>query len=88
LTCCTQGCQPLLASQHIHDAFLQFCHAASTRNIFVGRYVLMPITCHLFVKFSDPAQDLSAWVKILKNSLFQNPPSVGPPGTPLAKGIL
>ena len=69
LTCCTAARQPLLASQPIHDAFLQFCEGALKKNIFVGRYVLMPDHLHLFVKFSDPTLVLSSWVKALKNSL-------------------
>jgi REP element-mobilizing transposase RayT len=87
LTCCTAARQPLLASQQIHDAFVQFCHAASPRNIFVGRYVLMPDHLHLFVKFSDPSHDLSSWVKSLKNSLSKTLRQAGHPAPHWQKGF-
>ncbi len=87
LTCCTAARQPLLASQQIHDAFLQFCRAALPRNIFVARYVLMPDHLHLFVKFSDLAPDLSSWVKSLKNSLSKTLRESGHPSPHWQKGF-
>ena len=87
LTCCTAARQPLLASQAVHDAFLQFCQAALPRNIFVGRYVLMPDHLHLFVKFSEPRSPLSSWVKTLKNSLSKTLRQSGHPAPHWQKGF-
>jgi putative transposase len=87
LTCCTAARQPLLASQQIHDAFLQFCQAALPRNIFVGRYVLMPDHLHLFVKFSDPTYNLSSWVRSLKNSFSKTLRQHGHPPPHWQKGF-
>src|ERR1700743_2174622 len=41
----------------------------SVRNIFVGRYILMPDHVHLFVKLPPPSENLSAWIKSFKNYL-------------------
>lgn len=69
VTCCTDSRKSLLAGDNIHAAFCFFAKKGLERNIFVGRYVLMPDHFHLFVKFSTPEQNLSDWIKILKNSL-------------------
>jgi len=53
----------------------------------VGRYVLMPDHLHLFVKFSDPAHDLSSWVKSLKNSLSKTLRQAGRPPPHWQKGF-
>jgi putative transposase len=59
---------PLLANTAVHKRFQDFCAQAATRGILVGRYILMPDHAHLFV--AGPAEfDLSAWVRILKQSL-------------------
>jgi len=46
-----------------------FANKALVRNIFVGRYILMPDHVHLFVKLPPPSENLSSWVKSLKNYL-------------------
>jgi len=69
LTCCTADRVPILASDRIHKAFLAFSREALTRDIFVGRYVLMPDHFHLYVKVPAPSENLSRWVKSLKNYL-------------------
>jgi REP element-mobilizing transposase RayT len=69
LTFCTSDRKPILGSKEIHNAFCDFCNLGLERNIFVGRFVLMPDHVHLFVKFSNEQTDLSIWVKSLKNSL-------------------
>ena len=37
--------------------------------MWVGRYVLMPDHLHLFVGFSRPGPDISAWMRALKGAL-------------------
>jgi REP element-mobilizing transposase RayT len=87
LTCCAAARRPLLASHQVHNAFLQFCRDAAPRNIFVGRYVLMPDHLHLFVKFSTPPHDLSSWAKSLKNSLSKTLRCCGHPAPHWQKGF-
>jgi REP element-mobilizing transposase RayT len=48
---------------------MEFFTEALKRDIFVGRYILMPDHIHLFVKLPPPAENLSDWVKSLKNFL-------------------
>jgi REP element-mobilizing transposase RayT len=73
VTFCTDARKAILANQPTHDAFVLFCHGALQRNIFVGRYILMPDHVHLFVKLSPPSRNLSDWIKSLKNSLSKAP---------------
>jgi REP element-mobilizing transposase RayT len=77
VTFCTEDRKIILAHQSVHDAFVQFCRDALKRNFFVGRYILMPDHIHLFVKLPPPSENLSNWIKSLKNFLskalrFQN----------------
>ena len=67
VTFCTEGRKAFLAQQPIYDAFVQFCHEALKREIFVGRYILIPDHVHLFVKLPPPSKNLSDWIKSLKN---------------------
>jgi len=69
VTFCTEDRKPILSNLSVHDAFLQFCREALKRNVFVGRYILMPDHVHLFVKLPPPAENLSVWIKSLKNFL-------------------
>lgn len=69
LTFCTAGRKAILANQSIHGAFVSFAREALVRNIFVGRYILMPDHVHLYVKLPPPSGNLSHWVKSLKNYL-------------------
>ena len=69
ITFCTAGRKRILASAKVHAAFIDFCGAALERKIFVGRYILMPDHIHLFVKLPPPAENLSSWIKSLKNFL-------------------
>jgi putative transposase len=69
VTFCTEDRKPILANLFVHDAFLQFCREALKRNVFVGRYILMPDHVHLYVKLPPPAENLSVWIKSLKNFL-------------------
>jgi len=69
VTFCTEDRKPILASHKIHDAFVAFCQEALNRAVFVGRYILMPDHVHLFVQAPPPSDNLSAWIKSLKNYL-------------------
>jgi len=69
VTFCTEERKPILANPSVHDTFLQFCREALNGDIFVGRYILMPDHIHLFVKLPPPSENLSRWIKSLKNSL-------------------
>jgi REP element-mobilizing transposase RayT len=69
LTFRTEGQKVILADEAIHDAFIHFSREALAREIFVGRYILMPDHVHLFVKVPPPSENLSMWVKSLKNYL-------------------
>ena len=69
LTFCTVDRKPILAGGRIHNAFVLFCREALARSVYVGRYVLTPDHVHLFVKVPAPSENLSRWVKSLKNYL-------------------
>jgi len=59
----------ILAHPSVHKTFVQFCREGLKRDIFVGRYILMPDHIHLFVKLPPPSENLSDWIKSLKNFL-------------------
>ena len=40
----------LLATEQVHEAFVEFAFEAKDRGIGVGRYVIMPDHIHLFVR--------------------------------------
>ncbi len=67
----------LLANAATHERFLKFCAKASERDIFVGRYALMPDHAHLFVA-GAPDFKLAPWVRILKLSLSSVIPALRP----------
>jgi REP element-mobilizing transposase RayT len=69
VTFCTDSRKELLACEPVHEAFRGFCIAAMDRQVFVGRYILMPDHVHLFVRVPPPSQSLSKWIKSLKNTL-------------------
>lgn len=69
VTLCAADRKPILADQKVHAAFVRFGQEAINRGVFVGRYILMPDHVHLFVKVPPPAENLSGWVKSLKNFL-------------------
>jgi REP element-mobilizing transposase RayT len=69
VTACTAQRLRILAEPDVHHAFLEFIQRATARNVYVGRYVQMPDHLHLFVTFGPGSQNLSDWVKSLKNSL-------------------
>ena len=61
--------QPLLASDGVHLALIQYAEAAlSLAAVAVGRYVIMPDHVHLFVRGPDGFQ-LGIWIRGLKRSM-------------------
>jgi putative transposase len=71
ITACTFDRKEILNNTEIHETFCCFCKEGLKRNIFIGRYVLMPDHLHLFASFPDSPHVLSNWVKSLKNKLSQ-----------------
>jgi REP element-mobilizing transposase RayT len=68
ITCCTQQRQKTLANAQIQQAFQVFSARAVERDVFVGRYVIMPDHLHFFVYLPE-SSELSTWIKSLKNAL-------------------
>ena len=77
ITFCTEGRKAFLAHSRIHAAFVHFCNEAMQRDLFVGRYILMPDHVHLFVKLPPPSDNLSNGMKSLKNSLSKELNEIG-----------
>ena len=69
VTTCTFQRRKLLASETIHEAFVEFALQGPTHGAWVGNYVLMPDHLHVFVGMDDQKITLSAWMKSLKNSI-------------------
>jgi putative transposase len=61
--------RPILACKEVHEAFVDYCQRARSRDVAVGRYVVMPDHVHLFVAFSRDGMSLSDWVRILRRVL-------------------
>ena len=59
---------PILACDAVHGRFMDFTREARSRNISVGRYVIMPDHVHLFVQ-GGREFTLSMWVRALKRCL-------------------
>lgn len=76
LTFVTHNRQPFLANPVIHKAFRLFATNATSRQIFVGRYVIMPDHLHLFAAFPEEV-NLSSWIKSLKNTLSRSLREIG-----------
>ena len=58
----------ILANDAVHARFVEFARAAQARDVWVGRYVIMPDHIHLFVQGGREFV-LSVWVKALKRCL-------------------
>ena len=87
ITFCTQERMTVLANEQIHSACMGFFAEALKREFFVGRYILMPDHIHLFVKLPPPAENLSDWVKSLKNYLSKELRKKGVPSPHWQKGF-
>jgi putative transposase len=61
--------RPILASDLVHEAFMQYCKRGVEMNaVEVGQYVLMPDHIHLFVRGNDDF-DLGLWIRGLKRAI-------------------
>ena len=60
---------PILNDNDVHARLIDFGHAGPVRGAWLGAYVLMPDHLHAFVVIDDARQNLSTWVKSLKNAL-------------------
>src|SRR5437016_14636778 len=67
----------LLAADSVNSAFVAFARHAYTRNVAVGRYVIMPDHLHLFVCGPDDFE-LGRWVGALKRHLAKVAGSTNP----------
>ncbi len=69
LTVCTDERRAILSNHDIHESFVRFARNAKDRQVFVGRYVIMPDHVHLFAAFTAQSPSLSMWIKSWKNAL-------------------
>ena len=77
VTFCTYQRRKLLAADSVNSAFVAFARHAYTRNIAVGRHVIMPDHLHLFVSGPDDFE-LGRWIGVLKQNLAKQ---IEHPGT-------
>jgi REP element-mobilizing transposase RayT len=61
--------RPILTDHHVHDTFISFALDGPKYGAWIGRYVLMPDHCHLFLAYDDERITLSNWAKSFKNTL-------------------
>ena len=87
VTFCTHGRTPLLATDGVHLAFVDFAKRGDSHGVYVGRYVLMPDHAHLFVSIAEGTTTLSGWMKSLKNSLSKVFRQQGHPAPHWQKGF-
>jgi REP element-mobilizing transposase RayT len=69
VTACTHKRDATLNDMEVHDCFIEFGQNGDDYGAWLGAYVIMPDHLHAFVVIDDERQDLSAWMKSLKNSL-------------------
>ncbi|HLH32858.1 MAG TPA: transposase, partial [Terriglobia bacterium] len=69
LTACTYNRRRILDNEAVHESFIQFALGATKRDIYVGRYVIMPDHIHLLAGFGPESPSLSIWMKSLKNTI-------------------
>jgi REP element-mobilizing transposase RayT len=79
LTCCTQDRGRFLANKEIHCSFKTFAEIATSFEVLVGRYMIMPDHLHFFVAFCPQSPSLSIWMKSLKNALSKTLRHMGVP---------
>jgi REP element-mobilizing transposase RayT len=72
ITACTWRRRRILATDELHNAFVQFAIEGPKHGAWIGAYVLMPDHFHLFVAVDDERRRLSEWMKSLKNTLSKS----------------
>jgi REP element-mobilizing transposase RayT len=87
LTTNTAGRHPLLDHPSVHEALVHFALRGSEHGAWLGRYVLMPDHCHLFLACDDERITLSAWMKSFKNTLSKALRALGFPSPHWQKGF-
>ena len=68
VTSCSFERKPILAAREVHETFEGFISRADQHGAYVGAFVIMPDHLHLFVALAQD-QNLSAWMKSLKNAI-------------------
>jgi putative transposase len=69
VTICTIQRRRLLASNAVHERFVQFCGNSPEKiQVLIGKYVIMPDHIHVFVS-AEGSASLSRWVGSLKGFL-------------------
>ena len=66
----------LLATGSVHAAFVDFADSGLTRDLAIGRYIIMPDHIHLFARGNHDYL-LSEWIRLLKRQLSK--PITAPP---------
>jgi REP-associated tyrosine transposase len=69
ITACTYNRRRILDHSVVHDSFIQFGLCAARRQVWVGRYVMMPDHIHMFVGFAPQSMSISKWMKSFKNAI-------------------
>ena len=65
VTLCTAKRRPILATERVHRAVMEYGEHAAKTGIALGRYVIMPDHMHLFVCGGQDF-DLGVWIRGLK----------------------
>ena len=69
VTACTADRKPILASEQVYDALLDYAATGPQHGAWIGAFVLMPDHIHFFVALDEEKVPLSPFVKSLKNAL-------------------
>jgi REP element-mobilizing transposase RayT len=59
----------ILATEAVHEGFVEFAKHGSKHGAWIGAYVLMPNHLHFFVMIDGEQVKLATWMKSLKNEL-------------------
>jgi REP-associated tyrosine transposase len=69
VTASTADRKRILAHPRIHAALVTFAQEGRAHGAWIGRYVLLPDYCHLFVACDHERISLSTWAKSFKNAI-------------------
>ena len=88
VTFCTYQRRKLLAADSVNSAFVAFARHAYTRNIAVGRYVIMPDHVHFFCRPELGARKLSEFIGAWKSWTSRRINALGGPRSATAATAL
>ena len=88
VTLCTYGRAPLLVTDGVHLAFVDFAKRGDFYGVYVGSYVLMPDHAHLFRIDRRGDDDAFSMDEIAEKLAFEALSRARPPLASLAEGIL